>query len=388
MKTIFNYVGLLLITTVMGFAQSHQILKKSVEVDRLSKVNLNVENIYLAIEESTDGKVHFDYTIEFDGYSKKAIKEKLNGLNTEVITEDLNVTLNAKSLGQISFQGFVLTSGHGLYMEDDFMRKRSDSVMRKSKDSLLKEIRKNNQKNWPKDPLKFINGKFKKIDKDGNLSNIRKGNVSIMRSRFVIKIPPFVKLHIVSKNAGIYFKSDIQNELSGSSKLGNFKAKSLNNRYNSYELDNVHFEAESIIGGSFDFKNLNNSKIGSIAQSKITSEFSKIEIGEIGEKTIINDFNSEYWLYNWVQDFSKVLLTTEYSKINLFFPQQKDYHIATFGHDTVHFYAGVSTTVAPSRENKSTQMMSFGSSSNPNKLQINAIHGIVRFGDDFIEIKR
>ena len=160
------------------------------------------------------------------------------------------------------------------------------------KDALLKEIQKNNRTNWPKDALKFINGRFKKIDKDGNLSNIRKGNVDIMRSQFVIKIPPYVKLTIKSKNAGIYFRNDVENELSVNSKKGNFKAKALRNDLNTVSLENLHFEAEAITGGRYELKNVKNGKIGSFMEAKITSEFSKLEIGETGRHAIINDFNN------------------------------------------------------------------------------------------------
>ncbi|WP_111683768.1 hypothetical protein [Winogradskyella tangerina] len=388
MKSLFNYLLLILITSAPALAQRNQILKESIDLDKNSTVKLDIENIYLAIEESTDGKIHFDYALEFDGYSKKAIREKLDGIETDIKKSGSTITLKANSMSQISFQSFALTSEHGLYMEDDLFGKRSDTVYRKSTDSLLTEIRKNNRSNWAEDPLKYLNGKFKKMDKDGNLSAIRKGNVKIMRSQFVIKIPPFVKLNIESKNSGIYFRNDVQNELVVTSKQGNFKAKALTNTFNFVQMDNVHFEAESLVGGVYELKNVNGGKIGRIKEAKINSEFSKIEIGEVGTKTIINDFNSQYWLYNWTLNFDKALMDTEYSKINIFFPQNMKYQLATFGHNTVHFYLGVTTEIAPSRENKSTFMMNFGSSADPNKIQVNTIHGIVRFGEDYIHIKR
>ena len=388
MKTPFKCLLLMLITSATALAQRHQILDKSVALDKTVAVQLNIENIYLAIEESTDGSIHFDYAIEFEGYSKKAINEKLNGLKTDVVITDKQVTLDAKSLSQISFQSFVLTSDHGLYLEDDFGGIKTDTIFRKSQDALLKEIQKNNRTNWPKDALKFINGRFKKIDKDGNLSNIRKGNVDIMRSQFVIKIPPYVKLTIKSKNAGIYFRNDVENELSVNSKKGNFKAKALRNDLNTVSLENLHFEAEAITGGRYELKNVKNGKIGSFMEAKITSEFSKLEIGETGRHAIINDFNSEYWFYNWADNFEKALMTTEYSKINLFFPDEDSYQIGTYGHDTAHFYDGVTTEISPSRDNKSSKMMIIGEDSSPNKIQINTSHGIVRFGKNFIELKR
>jgi hypothetical protein len=150
----------------------------------------------------------------------------------------------------------------------------------------------------------------------------------------------------------------------------------------------VNFEAEAIYGGTFDLKNVSSSKIGSIKESTIRSEFSKIEIGEVGLKTIIIDFNSEYWLYNWENNFGKVLMTTEYSKINIFTPKDIDYHLATFGHDTVHFFEGFTSEIRPSRENKSSYMFDMGSSRHHNKIQVNTVHGIIRFGEDIIDLKQ
>jgi len=103
MKTQFKCLVLMLIISALNYAQSHQILKKSFEVDKNTSVVLNFENIYVAIEESTDGKIHFDYAMEFEGYSKKAIQEKLKEITAEVSNFDNGITLMAKSKNQITF---------------------------------------------------------------------------------------------------------------------------------------------------------------------------------------------------------------------------------------------------------------------------------------------
>ena len=321
MKTQFKIFMLVLITSAVSYGQRHQILKKSVDVDKNSSIILNIENIYVAIEESTDGKIHFDYKIEFEGYSKKQIQEKLNAISVEVTDFDDNVTLKAKSKSQITFQSFALTSDHGLYMEGDLWNVKKDSVVRKSRDSLLKEINKNNKLNWQGSPIKYINDRFKKMDKDGNLSNIKKGDVDIMRSQFVIKIPPYVRLNLNANNSGVYFRNDMQNELSATIKKGTLKTKALINTYNVIRIDDANFEAQAISGGTYDFKNVKNGKIASLQQTKINSEFSKVEIGEIGENTTITDFNSEYWFYNWSSFFDRFNLYSEYSKVHFFYPE-------------------------------------------------------------------
>ncbi|MFP4845532.1 hypothetical protein [Winogradskyella sp. PE311] len=389
MKNQFKILTLMLITSAMSYGQRHQVLKKSVEVDKNTSVVLNFQNIYLAIEESTDGKIHFDYAMEFEGYSKKNIQKKLDELVAEVSSSDNHVTLTAKSINQITFSYFELKSDHGLYIEGDFFDMKKDSVIRKSKDSLLSQIRKNNRKKWSKNPLEYINGRFKKIDKDGNLSNIRKGNVDIMRSQFVIKVPPFVKLNINAQNSGVHFRNDMQNELSISTKEGTLKTKALMNTYNVIRIDNANFEAEAISGGTYNFKNVKNGKIGSTQNVKIKSEFSKVEIGEIGKNTIITDFNSEYWFYNWADKFERFNLYSEYSKIHFWYPTL-DFSLKVIGNNTKSFLGNdVVINMQPNDKGEKYTMMT-NEPDNANDVSGNIyfdiIHGII-YSNDFMLTK-
>ena len=145
MKTQFKISLLMLITSVMCYGQRHQILKKSIEVDKNASIVLNFENIYVAIEESTDGKIYFDYKIEFDGYSKKDIQKKLDEVSAEVSNFDNGITLKVKSEKQITFEQYAFKTEHGIHIDDDLFDKKSDTVFRKSKDSLLREIKYNNR---------------------------------------------------------------------------------------------------------------------------------------------------------------------------------------------------------------------------------------------------
>ena len=144
MKNQFKMVLLMLIISAISNAQRHQILKKSEEVSNDASVILNFENVYVAIEESTDGKMHIDYLMEFEGFSKKEIQKKLDQVTANLTHSDQHITLNVKSEQQITFASYELKGDHGLYIEGDFLGTKNDSVIRKSKDSLLKEIIENN----------------------------------------------------------------------------------------------------------------------------------------------------------------------------------------------------------------------------------------------------
>ena len=163
MKNQFKILTLLLITSAMSYGQRHQILKRSVEVDKNTSVVLNFENIYVAIEESIDGKIHFDYSLEFDGYSKKDTQKQLGMISAKVTNFDNGVTLKAKSGNQITFETFKFTAEHGISIDERYFNSKSDTIIRKSKDSILKELKKNNRLDWKGSSLKYINKRFKRI---------------------------------------------------------------------------------------------------------------------------------------------------------------------------------------------------------------------------------
>jgi len=389
MKNQFKMLWLMLITSAVTYGQRHQILKESIAVDKNTSIVLNFENIYVALEESTDGKIHFDYKLEFEGYSKKQIKSTLDGLKAEVTNANNIVNLDAKSLSQITFQSFTLVSEHGLYIDDDFIGSKNDTVIRKSKDSLLQQIRKNNRSLWSKNSLQYINGRFKKMDKDGNLSDIRKDDVDIMRSVFVIKVPPFVSLNINAKNSGIHFRNDLQNELSIAIKKGTLKTKALFNTYNVIRIDDANFEAEGIYGGNYDFKNVKNGKIGSVEMAKIDSEFSEIEIGEMGKNTVITDFNSEYWFYNWSDFFDRFNLYSEYSKIHLFYPK-RNHSLKVIGNNTKNLLGNGDFQINMQPTSKGEKYTMMIKEPNPGetlsgRIYFDIVHGIIYSHDDYVK---
>jgi len=386
MKTQFKILLLMLITSAMSYSQSHQILKRSVEVDKNTSIVLNFDNIYVAIEESTDGKIHFDYSLEFDGYSKKDVQKQLDMISAKVTNFDNGVTLKAKSDNQITFERIQFTAAHGISIDERNFNSKKDTIIRKSKDSLLIEIKKNNKLDWKGSSLKYINERFKRIGKDGKLSNFRKGNMDIMRSQFIIKIPPFVKININAKNSGIYFRNDVSNEMSVKLNSGKFIGKILYNAYNRIKIEDANVEVEAIFGGDFDFKNVKNGKIGSVQNTKIKSEFSKVEIGEIDKNTTITDFNSEYWFYNWSTDFERFYLYSEYSKIHFFYPKL-DFSLKVIGNNTKSFLGNdVIINMQPTSKGEKYTMMT-NDAEDPNKVSGNIyfdiIHGII-YSNDFL----
>jgi hypothetical protein len=329
----FKICGLILITSASLFAQTKTVYSERFSADNNTTAIFNLENTTVSIETSTDGNVHFDYTLEFDGYSKKDIEEKLKTIKVEATKFENHITLVSNSVTQISNVTFAFESTKGLGLVYDIKQILNDSIVRKSKDSIIAEIR-YNAFGKINAPFKYFSDRFKTTDDDGKLENVRRSNVKILRSQFVIKIPPHLKLKINGKDAQITMRDNSINELSVELKRGYFYAKQLDNTYNLFTIKNASLRAEVIIGGRYNLNNISKGLMGSIENATINSEFSKIEIGELRRDVKITDYNSEYFFYNWNANFDRFDLFSEFSKIHLFYPKDHDFSLKVTGNNT------------------------------------------------------
>lgn len=388
----FKISVLMLITSVSVFAQKKTVYSERFSADKNTTAIFNLENTTVSIETSTDGEVHFDYTLEFDGYSKKEIQEKLQNIKVEATKFENHITLISNSVTQISDVTFAYDSPNGLVLDYDGSQKVNDSIVRKSKNSIVEEIRYNNAFDKVEAPFKYFNNRFKTQDDNGKLKNIKRIDIKILQSQFVIKIPPYLKLKINGKDAQITLRDDSMNELSVVLKRGYFYAKQLVNEYNLFEIENANLRAEGIVGGSYDFNNISKGLIGSIQNAKITSEFSKIQIGELKEKVSIKDFNSEYFFYNWNTDFKRFDLFSEYSKIHLFYPKDNDFSMKVVGNNTKSMYGNAYVVnMQPTSKGEKFNMMerkAKGEGHFSGAINFDIIHGIIyNYNDTFTTSK-
>ncbi|WP_178984608.1 hypothetical protein [Winogradskyella helgolandensis] len=386
MKVRYNFLALMLIISVMLNAQQHKIHSESFTTDKTTTAIFNLENVTVALEESIDGKVHVDYIMEFDGYSKKEINSFLDEIKVEVGKFDNHITLTASSENKVSIETYEFKTTDAITINQSFFEPKKDSISRKSLDGLRLEIEQDNH-SVQRNSLKYINDRFKKVDKNGKVSDFKKGGVKMMRSRFIIKIPPYLKLTINAKESGLYIRHHLRNEFTGTLIGGTLKTKEISNPYNKLKIENATMEALAIDGGDFEFINLKNSKIGSIQNTKITSEFSKVEIGEIRKNTTITDFNSEYYFYNWAKDFKRFNLYSEYSKIHFFYPQL-DFSLNVIGNNTKSSLGNsVVINMQPtSNEEKYTMMTTNpkGKSEFSGAIYFDIVHGIIYSYDFFL----
>ena len=171
------------------------------------------------------------------------------------------------------------------------------------------------------------------------------------------------------------FNLDLESLLKVTARNTSFKFQNISNSLNTFDIVNGNFRCNSLNGGSYKFDHVDDVQVAELKDVTFDNEFTTTKIGEVGENVEINDFT------NFKMD-------TAYSEINLFFPEDMDYYIETYGHNTVHYYGDIITEIAPSRENVSSKMMVIGNDTSPNKILINTTHGIIRFGQDFIDTKK
>lgn len=385
MKTQFKILLLMLITSIVLNAQSHKVYSDSFVVNKNTTAIFNLENINVAIEESTDGKIYIDYNMEFDGYSKKEIQSFLDEIAIKVDSFDNHITLIAESKNKISFEIFEFNTDDAISIKREYLQTKKDSIVRKSIASLSAEVERNNHSRT-NNPLKYINDRFIKVDKNGRETNFKKKGVNIMRSQFVIKIPPYLKLTVNAKESGLYIKNDLRNELSVILHGGSLKAKSILNAHNKIKVENANFEARAILGGDYEFTNLKNSKIVSIENVKVKSEFSKVEIGEIRKGNTITDFNSEYLFYNWSDNFERFNLYSEYSKIHFFYPRL-DFSFKVIGNNTKNFVGKYQINMQPTSKDEKYNMLERkpkGEGLISGQIFFDIIHGIIYSYSDSI----
>ncbi|QNK78846.1 hypothetical protein H7F37_07185 [Winogradskyella sp. PAMC22761] len=384
MKNQFKFLALMLITSMQIQAQIKEVYNESFDATNLKKLVLDLEGTYVAVEVSEDNKVHFDYTIEFENYSNNEIEKILKAVKPE--SQIVNDKLEFKSKGSNISNDvtYSIETLFGITFEGDYInfKEPTTKVFRKSKQYFL-DINSSSRGKSLKEYLKNI----REVDDKGKKRKINTKNVKVLRAKFIIKIPTHINLRIMAVNSSMIFKLDLDSQLNVNARNTSLKFQSINNSLNNFDVVNGNFRCNTLNGGSYKFNHVESVEIAEVKNLIIDGEFSTTKIGEVGEHVKIVDFNGKYWLHNFSNNFKDFQMDTEYSEINFFYPENIKYYFETYGHDTVYYDGDNITKITPNRKNEYSKMMIIGEETNPNKIKINTAHGIVRFGEDFIEIE-
>jgi len=388
MTTLFKITSLMLITSALVNAQNspdfemdekHTIYKESFSTNDNTTLVLNLKSTAAQVYESTDNNVYIEYTKEFNNTGKKRIKRQLEFLEVAGKKQGNKITYSVKPKNEIrysvyNFEDLVLERAEKKeFLKDSTIK----PVIRKSLDSIFQEIRVSDlvyrNKLYGALKIKVRSPRYKK-------------NMQFTISKMIIKIPKNVHVRATLENSNLVFFDDFNNRATMNIRNSKLRFKKVGNPLNIVDMDNGYFRALEVNTGKYSFANVRQILIGKLSNTYINSEFANAEIGEIGQGNKILDFNSKFWFYNFSKDFVSFNLNTDYTEINLFNPKDKNYYLETFGYDTVHYWNdGISGEVKSDIPNESVKMLVIGKESNPNKIQINTTHGIIRFGEDFID---
>jgi hypothetical protein len=388
MKTLFNITLLLIVMSSFLHGQEEILFSKKFKTNTSTTalIELNISGT-VEIEESMDDNFYVQHSIEFTNYSKrqkeKLLKELRDKYNVSATSEDNYIVTSCKNK----------SNKRNLYNIDYYMN--TGYIRNENNDSLINKILFEDLINKMKEAkmprfryLQFIkNSKYlsdgrkqRIIDRYGKDSKSKRYHVKVK-----LKIPKNLNITINSKFTKVVFSGNIKNQFSIRCNGGRLFADVLNNKNNVIKVKDGVVMVESIVGGELSFNSTRTAIIGELNSVRLNTEFSQLEVGKIGNNVEITDFTSKFIIHNFSDSFNSFKMNTEYSEINMFFPENMEYYIETYGHDTYHHYDNVVGAVTPSRKNESTKMMVIGEETSPNKIKINTIHGIIRFGDDTID---
>jgi hypothetical protein len=384
MKTVFKVLAMMLITSLSVSAQNKQILSKVLKANEKTELTLDLRNAYVQFETSIDTNIYIDYAIDFNNYPVDEIEEILRGLSINVEQKDNSYLIKIGSKHSMSSKVYTLDTEFGVTMDNGFTTTETNKrKFRTTKTALISTI------NMEEKVADVMLRTLKKYNKDGTTELIDLKKAKSYSVKFIIKIPQQIRLNLKLKKSEIRFKEDLVNQINCTADNSTIRSKSISNSLNSFQMDGGVFKGTYLSGGRYTFKDLNKIMIGSLDHVVLDSEFSDFSIGEIGGSVEVNDFNSQFWLYGFNSKMGEFIMNTEYSKINLYFPADKsNFLLLTYGYGTVHYMDNVKTIIRPSRSKISSKMMIIGDESTATNIaKINTINGIVRLGEDFIDIE-
>lgn len=350
MKPLF-YKSLLLFLAFTGsvLGQKHTVLNKSFDVGSAKVLVLDLKNVPITIEESNDNMIHADFTIDFRKYDTEEMNSILKGINFKNSKAEQTFKIDLKSQEQVYERSFYTSynADLGLIQMDSIFKRHLDStgismfILKKSKKKFLRQL----DQRLKNKNIQFV---YKKDLKGKNVG---------YETSFILKIPKQLKIKLNANYSYINLKSEKTFHLTSAIlKKSVLEAETLiNAKINSKESD---FWIKEIINSDFKFNDAKKIKIGQLKNSKIESELSKIEIGEIQQGVTIKDFNSSYYFQNYSDNFNNLTFNGEYSKVCLF-GKEENYSLDVFGNNTaIELANGMKTTFGIKKNNEIDKLLS------------------------------
>lgn len=392
MKLQFKIVTIFLFISTILFGQEKILYSKNYKTNEVTTALLefNIGGGIIKIEESKDDKFCIEHSIEFENYSnrqkEKITKEIQNKYSVAAKMIDNHITTSYENKTDIkSFSNIDSYRNLGYIPVN-----KNDSLFKhKQKKVLIDEIKENKTSEFyfinSITKAKYISEKSKKrtIDKRKNKNTKAKR----YRVNLKFKIPKNLNVTINSKFTTIYFKGNLKNKFSIRFNGGRLFVDRFENKDNVIKVKDGIILMQSMSGGELSLDSVRHALLGELSNLKLNSEFCKIEIGEISGNTKLKGFNNKMIIHNFSTDFNDLEIESEYSDINMFYPQINNFTLTTFGNNTVHFIDGERNefTNNDSKGSKMFELINNKNSNVTNTIKILADNGIIRFGRNTID---
>lgn len=376
---------ILLLVSQASFSQKNVVFKKSFPAEKIQSFKINSRNAYLKLKTSEDNSIHFDFSIEFNNYDSKDRIEILDGITTSMVKKGDAYYFDLKSESELNSFVYSLNSGFGLFF-DNTTTNTTDGGKRRFKNSkkgLKNTILMDKQKQGKMLLM------FKRYKENGEIEDINFEEEKYYKVSFEIRIPKGIKLEMYLKDTELDLVENYSDPIFCLGKNSNLTFRELSNSKNRVELEGGSIKALGLKGGNYSLNGLSKVVLVEIEDLELDTEFTDLSIGEVRANVSIKDYNSEYWLYSFSKDLGELKINSEYSKLNIYYPKEKEgFLLTTYGMNTLHYIGKMKTVIPPNRKNESSNMMTVGDPTAPNtmKIDVNIRHGIIRLGNDFIEI--
>ncbi|MGC1203668.1 MAG: hypothetical protein WA839_02135 [Flavobacteriaceae bacterium] len=329
MKTLhFKITLLLYFSSIAIIAQTENLFSKNFETNDNTTVFITLSGEYVEIESSPDDKFYVDYNINFENYPDRKKQNIRDYVKIKAEINDNHITLESGSKSNRYRLDYIFGS---LYKKDTLNKVSSSQ---KTKATILNEIKELTIRK----PfyINYLEQKYRNDIKkrDELIEKYNRKKKRAFNKQIIIKVPVNLNLTIDAKYATILIKNDLKNKLSFRLDGGRFISKVLNNKANIIKAEDVVFAVESLNGGEISLKNINKGLIGSISNTIFSAEFSSIQIGELKENNVFDDFSNETVIHNFSNDFKSFDLNSEYSKIHFFRPKN-DFTLKAIGYNTI-----------------------------------------------------
>lgn len=345
MKLLLFKISLLFIVS-SGFSQTKTVFNEQLSTENINTIQLDLENIPLIVKESLDDAIHLNFTMKFDNYTQRQIDSVIHKISFKKAIKRKQLFIDIKSKNKISKTqysaniSFTIEFAKGWASEEN--KSTSKIPKQKSVTDIVSSI-------YEKELTPLDEKEVKKLFVEDESAQKQDAVFLLLVPKRLMK-----NLKMNAKNVSISFDNPEMINPEIYMDKSSFRARKITNP--NIKINNADFKIEEVMGGKVTLKNTSKVLIGEITETQLTTENSKIEIGELKKNVRITDFNSNIYLYNFSDKFKSFNLNGEYTTLYFFHPKN-DFEMECFGHDTTFVHDKVTIVSEPSKTGKKSKMM-------------------------------